>query len=148
MSTSNWRERLKAALIEIDASHGKSAVDTDTIRAQTINYLQTVVIPAYEELKPVFAESGRQVRIIEDFEESLAAIIEIRRDKEMELIYAATINYNPVQLQGRFYILDPETGEEEDVGLGSESGYFIHNIKKDMVIESVVDEYSAYVNRM
>lgn len=148
MSTSNWRERLKAALIEIDASHDKSANNADTIKEQTINYLQTVVIPAYEELKPVFAESGRQVRIIEDFEEALVAILEIRRDKEMELIYAATINYNPVQLQGRFYILDPETGEEEDVGLGTESGYFIHNIKKDMIIESVVDEYLACANRI
>lgn len=148
MSTGEWKEKLKASLIMIDAARNKAVEASDQMRAEAVNFLKKIVVPAYEELEPVFWEAGRKTEIIKAFDETEVAILQIYRDGEIELTYAATVLYNDIQLLGRFYVIDPVSGQEHKIALDTEAGYFIYAITKDMIIKSVVDQYTTHAKRI
>lgn len=150
MSTGNWKDKLKIALELIDSKIEQHKKITTAERKEAVTFLEDIVIPAFNELKQIFENHGRDVFItpdLHDLDTVPYVELQVSRNEEPELKFTASVLFGHSSLIGRFCVIDPVSGIEETVRLSTEAGYYIYAITKDMIIDAVVNLYSRHAGR-
>lgn len=142
----NWRETLKKMMQAKGATIEKKALNLEEARSQIKNFLDTVVIPAFEDLQEELKKYGRNA--IVERNDGHAALVVLRDDVE-EFSYSIrgrcyhrmSFAYPEIGLDDGARICKAEVLLGDQVRFGNKLGVFT----RDSIIRDFLNEYPKWM---
>ncbi len=140
-----WEDKLKLLLGILDDKWNISDSVLSNNRAAAVEFINTVIIPAFQELRDIISKFNRSVVVSSEIDnKDLLPNAEfiVYRDNDKEFNYTAKVLFDETNILVHLFTYDPATQKPHNVKLKTHAGYFIHALTKEMIINSVVNEYS------
>lgn len=140
-----WEDKLKLLLAILDDKKNISESVLSNYRAEAVVFINTVIIPAFQELRDTISKFNRSVVVsseIDDKDLLPNAELIVYRNNDKEFNYTAKVLFDETNILVHLFTYDPLTQKQHNVKLKSHAGYFIHSLTKEMIINSFINEYS------